>query len=98
MSNATCRRLRLPAVPDCSTKRLLYIPGDRTLSPPRLFIGGPTRARPRTYAFFECQRWVRERRVPTPSHGVDSTAGPDLEGQSRPREGRLAITVDQNTP
>ena len=52
MRNATCPRLRLPAVSDYSTKLLLPIPGHRILSPPRLFIGGSTRTRPRTCAFF----------------------------------------------
>ena len=52
MSSATCLRARLPVVPDYGTKLLLHIPGHRTPSPPRLDIGGSTRARPRTYAFF----------------------------------------------
>ena len=34
VSNATCLRLPLPAVPDCSTKLLLHIPSHRTVSRP----------------------------------------------------------------
>ena len=98
MNNATCRRLRIPVAPDYSTILLLLIPGHRTLSPPLLFIGGSTRARPTTYAFFKCQRWARERRVPARCHGVDTTAAPGSVGQSRHENGRLAIIVDQDMP
>ena len=80
MSNDTCRRPRLPAVPDYITKCLLPILGHRILSPPRLFIGGSTRARPKTCALFKCLRWARERRVPTRCHVVDGTTAPRPKG------------------
>ena len=69
-------KTRLPVVPDYSAKLLLPILGPRILSLSRLFIGGSTRARPRTCAFLECQRWARERRVPTRCHSVDRTTAP----------------------
>ena len=48
--------------------------------------------------FFQVPASARERRVPTRCHGGDSTAAFGSEGQSRHKDGKLAILVDQDMP
>ena len=73
-------------------------PTGPSLSPPQLHRGDSTRARSRTRASTVTAldpRTTRSRPLP---QSADHTAAPELEGQSRHEDGRLATAVDQHMP